>query len=309
MKHQHARPRQQRGVELERRVFRGGADQHHGAVFHHGQKRILLRAVETMHLVDKQQRALAHLAPGARGVEHLLQIGDAGKHRGNLLEMQLGGIRQQPRHGGLAGAGRPPKHQRPQRARLQHPRQRAVGAQDVILADDIGQRLRASSIGQRTRRVLLHPRRGEEVGRLARLLGAHPPSVTLICWPPRTTTMRQSLAPAFEALSRSLVLAIFWLLTARMMSPFWNPTLAAVASSARSITTTPSVWESRCSSSAIAGEMLATLAPWNGERPVSTTSSRLLSGAVSSGTVNFTVLPERCTSICAEPPSGRVAKR
>ena len=55
--------------------------------------------------------------------------------------------------------------------------------------------------------------------------------------------------------------------------------------------------------------MLATFAPWNGERAVSTISSRLVSGAVSSGTVSFTVLPARCTSICAEPPSGRVAKR
>ena len=164
MKHQHARPRQQRRVELERRIFGGGADQHHGAVFHHGQKRILLRAVEPMHLVDEQQRALAHLAPGARGIEHLLQVGDAGKHRGNLLEMQFGGVRQQPRHRGLAGAGRSPEHQRAQRARLQHPRQRAVGAEDVILADDIGELLRAQPVRQRPRRVLLHPCRGKEVG-------------------------------------------------------------------------------------------------------------------------------------------------
>src|ERR1035441_2830525 len=51
-----------------------------------------------------------------------------------------------------------------------------------------------------------------------------------------------------------------------MMSPFWNPRLAAVPSSARSVTTTPSVSASRCSSSATAGEMLATFAPWNCER-------------------------------------------
>ena len=38
MKHQHARARQQRGVEFEGRIFGGGADQHHGAVFHHGQE-------------------------------------------------------------------------------------------------------------------------------------------------------------------------------------------------------------------------------------------------------------------------------
>src|SRR6185312_11593780 len=274
-----------------------------------GQKRILLRAVESVHLVDEQQRALAHFAPGARRVEHLLEVGDAGKHGRNLLEMQFGGVRQQPRHGGLAGAGRSPEHQRAQRARLQHARQRAIGTEDVILSDDIGERARTEPVGQRTGRVLLHPCRGKEVGSFPGLLGAHPPRVTLICWPPRTTTMRQSLAPARETLSRSLVLAIFWLLTARMMSPFWNPTPAAVPPSSRSITTTPSVWESRCSSSATAGEILVTLAPWNGERPVRTISSRLVSGAVSSGTVNLTVLPERCTSICAAPPSCRVAKR
>src|SRR5258707_9315906 len=198
--------------------------------------------------------------------------------------MQFGGVRQQPRHRGLAGAGRSPEHQRAQRARLQHAGQRAVRTEDVILTDDIGQRLRAQPVRQRTRRVLLHPRRGEEIGRVAGLLAAHPPSVTLICWPPRTTVMRQSLDEVFDALSRSLVLAIFWLLTARMISPFWNPTLAAVPPSSRSITTTPSVCASRCSSSATAGEILATVAPWNGERAESTISSRLASGPVSIGT-------------------------
>ena len=228
MEHQHARPRQQRGVEFERGIFGGGADQHHGAVFHHRQKRILLRAVEAMHLVDEQQRALAHLAPGARRVEHLLQIGDAGKHRGNLLEMQFGGIGQQPRHRGLAGARRSPEDQRAQRARRQHPRQRAVGPEDMILSDHIRQRARAQPVRQRTRRILLHPCGSEQVGSFAWALRAHPPSVTLICWPPRTTMMRQSRAVSRVAFSRSLVLAIFWLLTARMMSPFWKPTLAAV---------------------------------------------------------------------------------
>jgi hypothetical protein len=38
MKHQDTCARQKRGIEFERWVFGGGADQHHGAVFHHGQK-------------------------------------------------------------------------------------------------------------------------------------------------------------------------------------------------------------------------------------------------------------------------------
>ena len=66
MKHQHPRARQQRGVELEGWIFGGGPDQYDRAVLHHGQKRVLLRAIEAMHLVDEQQRALARLAAGAR---------------------------------------------------------------------------------------------------------------------------------------------------------------------------------------------------------------------------------------------------
>ncbi len=108
MKHQHAGARQERRVELEGWIFGGGADHHHRAASSiTGRKEILLCAVEAMHLVDEQQRALAHLAAGTRGVECLLQIGDAGEHRGDLLEMQIGGVRQQPRHRGLAGPGRP----------------------------------------------------------------------------------------------------------------------------------------------------------------------------------------------------------
>ena len=79
--HQHARPRQQRGVEFERGIFRRGADKHDGAVFHHRQKAVLLGAVEAVHLIDEQQRALAALAAQPRGVEHFLQVGNAGKHR------------------------------------------------------------------------------------------------------------------------------------------------------------------------------------------------------------------------------------
>ena len=128
-----------------------------------GQKRILLRAIETVHLVDKEQRALAGLAPRAGRVERLLQVGDAGKHRRELLEMQFGGIRQKPRHGGLAGARRSPEDQRAERARLQHARQRAVRPQDVILADDLGERARTHPVRQRMRRILRHPCGGEQV--------------------------------------------------------------------------------------------------------------------------------------------------
>ena len=43
---------------------------HDGAVFHHRQKGILLRAIEAVNLVHEQQGALPALAPGARLLEY-----------------------------------------------------------------------------------------------------------------------------------------------------------------------------------------------------------------------------------------------
>src|ERR1700736_6559725 len=176
-----------------------------------------------MHLIDEQQRPLARLPPRPRRVERLLQVGDPGKHRRELFKMQFGRIRQEPRDRGLAGARRSSEDQRTQRARRQHARQRAILAEDVILPDDFRQRARAQFVGKRMRRILLQPRGSEQVCSFSWSLRAHPPSVTLICWPPRTKVMRQIRDDSRVAFSRSLVLAIFWLFTARMMSPFWNP--------------------------------------------------------------------------------------
>ena len=66
-----------------------------------------------MDLVDEEQRPLPGLAPRARGVEYLLEIADAGKDRRDLLEMQVGRLRQEPRDRGLAGTGWPQKMSEP----------------------------------------------------------------------------------------------------------------------------------------------------------------------------------------------------
>ena len=102
---------------------------------------------------------------------------------------------KQPRHRGLAGAGRAPEDQRAQRARLQHARQRAVGTEDVVLADDVG-RACAAAAGRAADAARPAPALRRRTGwcRFAWPLRAHPPSVTLICWPPRTSVMRQSRA-------------------------------------------------------------------------------------------------------------------
>jgi hypothetical protein len=105
-----------------------------------GRKGILLRPVETMNLVDEEKRPLPGFAPAARGVKDSLQIGDAGKDRRDLLEMQIGGLRQSSRATVvLPVPGGPQKDQRAERARFQHPRQRAVRTEQMILADHVGE--------------------------------------------------------------------------------------------------------------------------------------------------------------------------
>ena len=180
LEHQHARARQQRRDQLEGRIFGGRADQHDGAVLHHRQEGVLLRAVEAMDLVDEEQRPLPGLAPRAGRVEHLLEVGDAGEDRRNLLEVQVGRLRQEPRHRGLAGAGRPPEHQRAERAGLEHARERAVGTEQMILADDLAERRRPQLVGERARRVALEARRREQARPAAlgarRVIPAAPPT-------------------------------------------------------------------------------------------------------------------------------------
>ena len=180
-----------------------------------GRKRILLRAVEAVDLVDEQQRALAGLAARAGRVEHLLQVGDAGEDRRDLLEFELGLVGEQARHRGLAGAGRPPEDQRAERARLQHAGQRAVGAEQMILADDLRELGRPQLVGQRPRRRRDRGRRPRTGWSLLRTFAhARAPMAALTrrtrptsVWPPRWMVMRHSrlgLCGGLDEVARSL---------------------------------------------------------------------------------------------------------
>ncbi len=57
LEHIHPRPREQGIVEFKRGVFSGGTNKNQRAVFHIGQECILLRLVEAMHFIDKQDGA------------------------------------------------------------------------------------------------------------------------------------------------------------------------------------------------------------------------------------------------------------
>ena len=175
--HQHARAREQRRDQLERGVLGCGADEHDGAVLDHGQEGILLRAVEAVDFVDEEERPLPRFPALSSGVKNLLEVGDAGKDRGDLLEVKIGGPRQEARHRGLAGAGRAPEDERAERARLQHARESAVGAKQMILPDHVSELVGAQLVGKRPRRVALKTGGREQARRALLRARGHGPLV------------------------------------------------------------------------------------------------------------------------------------
>ena len=111
LEHHDARAREKRRDQLEGGILRRGADKNNGAVFHDWKERVLLRAIEAMNLVDEEERTFPGLATSAGSVEHLFEIADAGENRRDLLEMQIGRLRQKPRDRSLTSAGRSPENQ------------------------------------------------------------------------------------------------------------------------------------------------------------------------------------------------------
>ena len=88
-------------------------------------------------------------------LEDLLQIRYAGKDRRDLLEMEIRLMGEQPRHRGLARARRPPENQGAQGFRRDEAGEDSIRADQMVLADDLGEVLRPHPVGQRTRCVLV----------------------------------------------------------------------------------------------------------------------------------------------------------
>ena len=171
--HVHPGPGQQGRVHLERRVLRGGAHEHHRAALDVGQEGVLLRLVEAVHLVDEEHGGDVRVLPGV--LDRRAYVADAGEHGGQARPPGPGGMRQDPRQGGLAGPGRSPEDHRGDASRVGQAREGTPGAQEVPLAHEIGQRRRAharrqglvggigvdQAIAGRVRHLAARPRRPE----------------------------------------------------------------------------------------------------------------------------------------------------
>src|SRR5665648_386774 len=120
------------------------------------QESILLRTVETVDLVDEQERAAPLLPPRLGLLEHLAQVRHARLDGRQLLEMKIGDFGEEPRHGGLAGARRTPEDHRTEASDPHHAAQHAV-AEKMILADHLVEGLRAQAVRERTWRAIGEP--------------------------------------------------------------------------------------------------------------------------------------------------------
>ena len=129
-----------------------------------GRKRILLGAIEAMDFVDEQQRALPGLAP-RRAPPRTPSSGRRRRRKSprSARNARSVSLRQQSRDRGLAGARRPPEDHRAERARRQHAGERAIGAEQMILADDLGRAL-AGAAGRRADAARPCPARRRRTG-------------------------------------------------------------------------------------------------------------------------------------------------
>ena len=162
---QHLRPAQKRRVQLERRVLRGGTDQHNGAVLHMRQKPVLLGFVEAVNFVDEQQRPLPCGPAQARRLEDFSEIGNPRENSADLNELQIGFIGQQARDGGLSHPRWTPEDQRRQGTLGQHHAKRSVRTQNQRLPHDLTNRFWPQPVCQRPRTL------GGLVGRCVEQIG------------------------------------------------------------------------------------------------------------------------------------------
>ncbi len=117
LQHVHTRARQQRAVDLERRILGGRADEDQRAVLDERQERVLLRLVEAMHLVEEQHGAAPVLLARrdcACSTAARMSLTPA-MHGRERDELRIAGLRDEARQRGLAGARRSPQDHRVQR--------------------------------------------------------------------------------------------------------------------------------------------------------------------------------------------------
>ncbi len=153
LEHIDARARQQGVIDFKRRILRGRTDENQRPILDVGKKRILLRLVEAMHLVEKQNR-VARAAQAARLLDHRADVLDSRLHRRQSDEFRMRSLGHQARQRGFAGARRAPQNHGMRMAGLERAAQRRTRPQQMRLSDELLEGLRAQPISQRPIRAV-----------------------------------------------------------------------------------------------------------------------------------------------------------
>ena len=140
---------QQRAVELEAGVLGGGSNEDDRAVFDVREERVLLGTVESMDLVDEQERALPDLPALPSSLKDLPEVRNTGERRREGFEGQVGLLGEEPGDGRLPAPGRSPQHHRREPLSIDHPPDWGNTREEMVLPDDIGQRVRTQTVRQR----------------------------------------------------------------------------------------------------------------------------------------------------------------
>jgi hypothetical protein len=111
----------------------------------------LLSLVEAVHLVDEDHRAPARRLHHLGALDRLADVLHTTEHRRHGDELRIEGVGHQPRQRGLAHARRAPQDHRMQPPRIERRAQRLARPEQVLLADDLVERVRAQPLGQRLR--------------------------------------------------------------------------------------------------------------------------------------------------------------
>ena len=134
------RTTEQRSVQREEGVLRRRADQDDYALLDTGQERVLLSLVETMYLVEEQDRPAAFGAQRPASVVELVShVLHAGLDSRECPEPARRVLCKQTRHRRLACAGRSEEHGRAQSVVLDQGAKRRAGTEKMALADDLVQ--------------------------------------------------------------------------------------------------------------------------------------------------------------------------
>ena len=168
------RAREERAGQREERVLGGGTDEDEQSFLDVGKQRVLLRAIEAVHLVEEEDGAPTLLTDAGPGtLRDLADILHPGGDRGERLERLGRRPRDQSGDGGLAGTRRPPEDHRRQAVGLDQDPQWTTRTEELLLAEHLVERPGPQPGGQRRPpfEALRHGCAEQVFGHLAMLRG------------------------------------------------------------------------------------------------------------------------------------------